>query len=71
MTSMDRQSSEFSCAHCSACPRHPCYSAEEVAKCPNALESTKHYARSLLPGYSQDDADELEEYRRRFGRIRR
>jgi hypothetical protein len=69
MTSMSRQSSEFSCAHCSACPRHPCYSAEEVVACPNATQATIDYARSLLPGYSQSDDDELAEYRRRYGKL--
>jgi hypothetical protein len=68
MTSMHRQSEPFSCAHCSNYPRHPCDSAEEVAECPNALPSTREYARSLLPGFSQDDANELAEYRRRYGR---
>ena len=71
MTSMHRRSSEFSCAHCDACPRHPCYSAEEVMECPNAHQSTREYARSRLPGYDQDAADELDEYRRRFGPLKR
>ena len=70
MTRMERQSSEFSCAYCSAYPRHPCYSAEEVAVCPNADPSQKQYARTRLPGYSQSEADELAVYRRRFGRLR-
>jgi hypothetical protein len=69
MTSMNLQSDEFSCAHCSYCPRHPCSSAEEVAECPNALSSTQEYARSLLAGFSQSDADELAEYRRHYGRL--
>lgn len=28
-------SSEFSCSYCSASPRHPCYSTDEAAHCPN------------------------------------
>lgn len=55
MTSMYRQSSEFSCAHCNAYPRHPCHDAEEVVKCPNASRDTREYARSLLPGYREID----------------
>lgn len=70
MTSMGRESSEFNCAYCSNFPRHPCYSAEEVAKCPNAPDYQKDYARSRLPGYSRDEADELAEYRRRYGRLK-
>jgi hypothetical protein len=54
MTSMERRSSEFSCAYCSRCPRHPCYDAEEVVECPNASESTREYARSKLPGYRRE-----------------
>ena len=58
---------EFSCRHCSACPRHPCTSAEEVAECLNASPQTQEAARRDLPGYDQQASDELEEYRRLFG----
>lgn len=58
---------EFSCRHCSACPRSPCNTAEDVAECPNASDATKRAARGSLPGYNRDAEDELEEYRRRFG----
>lgn len=55
------------CSYCSVTPRHPCRDDEEAAECPNASESTRRYCRQSLPGYSQEEADELEEYRRRFG----
>lgn len=58
------------CMHCTACPRHPCRTNEEVAECPNASSTSREFARSNLPGYSQDEAAELAEYRRRYGPLR-
>lgn len=70
MTSMGGVSTEFFCAYCSRNPRNPCHSAEEVAVCGNAPSYSKEHARSLLPGYSQDEVDELAEYRERYGPLR-
>jgi len=61
---------EFSCRHCSAFPRHPCQSAGEVAECPNADAQMRQAARRDLPGYDREAADELAEYRRRYGPLR-
>lgn len=57
------------CEHCSVYPRNPCRSNEEVSDCPNANEYTREAARSSLPGYSREEAEELAEYRRRYGRL--
>jgi hypothetical protein len=58
------------CKYCDVIPRHPCQSNQEAAACPNATPMTRELCRSRLPGYSQSEADELAEYRRRYGRLR-
>ncbi len=58
------------CKYCSVIPRNPCRDDEEASTCPNASPETREACRSELPGYSQDEADELAEYRRRFGPLK-
>ena len=58
------------CTFCSVSPRHPCRDAGEASECPNADTESRENYRSTLPGYSQSEADELAEYRERFGRLR-
>jgi hypothetical protein len=58
------------CRYCSVIPRNPCRDDEEASECPNASPAQRESCRSSLPGYSQSEADELAEYRRRYGRLR-
>lgn len=58
------------CKYCDVYPRNPCHSKEEAYDCGNCPEYTKRSIRMSMPGYSQDEADELTEYRRRYGRLK-
>lgn len=55
------------CTYCDVYPRHPCQDDEEASTCPNASPETKEHCRTSLPGYSENEAEELREYRRRYG----
>lgn len=57
------------CEWCDVYPRHPCQSKKEAYECPNASEISREIYRRSLPGYSQSEADELAEYRRRYGQL--
>ncbi len=58
------------CSYCDVFPRHPCQNEAEAYECPNASSVMKEHYRKNLPGYSEDEANALEEYRRRYGRLR-
>lgn len=58
------------CEYCDVYPRHPCQDKEEAFECPNCPHWQREYIRETLPGYSRSEADELAEYRRRYGRLK-
>lgn len=58
------------CEYCDVYPRNPCQTKREAYECPNCPEYQRECIRTTLPGYSRDEAEELAEYRRRFGKLR-